>query len=178
AFGSIWQNRALRRLEYAWVGSIIGTWAYAIALGVFAYHVGGAAAVGLAGLVRTLPTIVFGPMVSALGDRFPRVRVMVLSGLGRMQHPEERAEEEREEAAAAAEPVATAARGFFAESMQGFSTIFRDGKLRTLVLLFTAQTLVAGALNVFVVVLALRLYHSGPQGVGALNAALGVGGVI
>src|SRR2546421_1909013 len=83
AFGSIWQTRALRRLEYAWVGSIIGTWAYAIALGVFAYRAGGAAAVGLAGLVRTVPTILFGPMVSALGDRYDRVRVMVSSDLVR-----------------------------------------------------------------------------------------------
>ena len=56
AFSSIWHNAALRRLEYAWVGSVIGTWAYAIALGVYAYRVGGATAVGIAGLVRTVPT--------------------------------------------------------------------------------------------------------------------------
>src|SRR5436190_7107343 len=83
AFGSIWQNRKLRRLEYAWVFSVIGTWAFAIALGVYAYRIGGAAAVGLAGLIRTLPTVFFAPFVAALGDRYPRVRVMVGSDLTR-----------------------------------------------------------------------------------------------
>src|SRR3982751_3636529 len=79
AFSSIWQNPALRRLQYAWVGSIIGTWAFGIALGVYAYRQGGAAAVGLSGLIRTLPTIFFGPFIASLGDRYSRVRVMVLS---------------------------------------------------------------------------------------------------
>src|SRR3954454_17051542 len=83
AFGAIWNNRALRRLEYAWVGSVIGTWAFAVALGVYAYGQGGAAAVGLAGLLRTLPTGLVAPFVSSLGDRFPRVRVMVGSDLTR-----------------------------------------------------------------------------------------------
>src|SRR5437763_5731920 len=76
AFSSIAQNRALRRLEYAWVGSIIGTWAYAIALGVYAFRVGGAPAVGLAGLIRTLPAIFFGAFAGSLGDRYSRVGVM------------------------------------------------------------------------------------------------------
>src|SRR3954451_8355258 len=81
AFGSIVHNRALRRLEYAWVGSVIGTWAYGIALGVYAYQVGGAAAVGIAGLIRTVPTVILGPFAASLGDRFERVRVMVGSDL-------------------------------------------------------------------------------------------------
>src|SRR6478609_5117918 len=83
AFSAIWRNRALRRLEYAWVGSIIGTWAFGTALGVYAYTKGGAAAVGLAGLIRMLPTIFFAPFVSSLGDRYPRVAVMVGSDLVR-----------------------------------------------------------------------------------------------
>ncbi|MEA2484056.1 MAG: hypothetical protein QOC55_2003 [Thermoleophilaceae bacterium] len=83
AFASIWNNRALRRLEYAWVGSVVGTWAFGIALGVYAYGRGGAAAVGLAGLIRTLPTIFFAAFVASLGDRYPRVRVMVVSDLTR-----------------------------------------------------------------------------------------------
>src|SRR3954468_4355103 len=83
AFGAIWANRALRRLEYAWVGSVIGTWAFGIALGVYAYRQGGAAAVGLAGVIRTLPTVFFAPFIAALGDKFPRVRVMVASDLVR-----------------------------------------------------------------------------------------------
>src|SRR5436190_2716111 len=83
AFGAIWNNRALRRLEYAWVGSVIGTWAFTIALGVYAYNQGGAAAVGLAGLIRTLPTVFFAPFVASLGDKYSRVRVMVGSDLVR-----------------------------------------------------------------------------------------------
>src|SRR4051794_10305290 len=83
AFGAIWNNRALRRLEYAWVGSVIGTWAFTIALGVYAYEQGGATAVGLAGLIRTLPTVFFAPFVSSLGDKYSRVRVMVGSDLVR-----------------------------------------------------------------------------------------------
>src|SRR4051794_37756738 len=81
AFGAIWRNPALRRLEYAWVGSIIGTWAFGISLGIYAYGEGGAAAVGLAGLLRMLPAAVFGAFVAALGDRYRRVRVMVGSDL-------------------------------------------------------------------------------------------------
>jgi CRP-like cAMP-binding protein/predicted MFS family arabinose efflux permease len=68
--------------------------------------------------------------------------------------------------------------GFLRESMEGFRTIGGDKRLFTLVSLFTAQTIVAGALNVFIVVLALQLYDSGPSGVGALNAATGIGGVV
>src|SRR3954466_11373058 len=83
AFGAIWANRALRRLEYAWVGSVIGTWAYGVALYVYAYEQGGAAAAGLAGLIRTLPTVFFAPFVASLGDRYPRVRVMIASDLVR-----------------------------------------------------------------------------------------------
>src|SRR3954452_7017966 len=79
AFTAIWHNRALRRLEYAWVGSVIGTWAYGVALYVYAYEQGGAAAAGLAGLIRTLPTVFFAPFVASLGDRYPRVRVMIAS---------------------------------------------------------------------------------------------------
>src|SRR4051812_40025781 len=72
AFGSIWKNRALRRLEYAWVGSIIGTWAFGVSLGVYAYEQGGASAVGLAGLLRMVGAAVFGPFVASLGDRYRR----------------------------------------------------------------------------------------------------------
>src|SRR5436305_9561468 len=83
AFASIWKNRALRRLEYAWVGSIIGTWAFGIALAVYAYEQGGASAVGLAGLLRMAGAAVFGPFVASLGDRYRRVPVIVGSDLSR-----------------------------------------------------------------------------------------------
>ena len=53
-----------------------------------------------------------------------------------------------------------------------------DGKLRLLIGLFAAQTLVAGALNVLIVVTALDLLDLGDAGVGYLNSAIGVGGLL
>jgi MFS family permease len=60
----------------------------------------------------------------------------------------------------------------------GVRTIVVEPNVRLLSLLFGAQTLVAGALNVLVVVVALELLDSGERGLGALNAALGVGGIL
>jgi hypothetical protein len=60
----------------------------------------------------------------------------------------------------------------------GFQAIGSDSRVRVLVGLFAAQTLVAGALNVLVVVLALDVLGIGEAGLGSLNAALGVGGVL
>jgi MFS family permease len=62
--------------------------------------------------------------------------------------------------------------------LAGARTIGRDRDLRVLVGLFTAQTLVAGALAVLLVVTAITLLHTGPPGVGWLDAAVGVGGVL
>jgi CRP-like cAMP-binding protein/predicted MFS family arabinose efflux permease len=277
AFGSIWNNLALRRLEYAWAASVVGAWAFGTALGVYAFNQGGATAVGVAGLLRTLPTVLFAPLISTLGDRYARVRVMIGSDMVRgalftacavaivaggpailvyllagavmlaasvfrpaqaallpsitetpqqltamnvvsstvesvgffagpalggillaLTNPEtvfaasavtclwsavllvgipehrEGAEPEPEAAAHAESPEG----GLLRESIEGFRTIASDRGLLTMVSLFTAQTIVAGALNVFVVVLALDLYDSGPVGVGVLSAVLGVGGVL
>ena len=49
ALRDVLDSPALRRLQLAWVGSILGGWAYLVALGVYAYGEGGAAAVGLVG---------------------------------------------------------------------------------------------------------------------------------
>ena len=49
---------------------------------------------------------------------------------------------------------------------------------RLLIALFAAQTLVRGALNVLIVVLAFRLLHAGGSWVGFLTAAIGAGGLI
>ena len=48
--------------------------------------------------------------------------------------------------------------------------------LRVLIGLFTAQTAVAGAVQVFIVVVAIELLDLGDGGVGFLNSAMGVGG--
>ena len=59
----------------------------------------------------------------------------------------------------------------------GFGTIFSDPSLRVLEVLAAGQTLVAGAFNVLVVVTAFQLLDVGSGGLGALNSAIGVGGL-
>ena len=270
AFAGIYRNKALRRLQFAWAASVVGTWAYAVALGVYAYEVGGAAAVGLAALVRTLPTAFAGPFVSSLGDRYPRVAVMVGSDLARavlfaagagaiaadappgvvyaisglimiastafrpaqaavMPSLTSSAKELTAAnvvsstvesvgfffgpalgglllAATSAEVVFAASGatcvwsallligirdaapdqaadaagqgGFLRQTVAGFGAVARDRKLATIVGLFTAQTFVAGALSVFVVVIAFEFFDWGPEGVGFLDAAVGLGGIL
>ena len=59
-------------MQLAWGAAIAAEWAHFVALGVFAYEHGGAAAVGLAGLVRLLPAAAIAPLAAPLGDRFRR----------------------------------------------------------------------------------------------------------
>jgi MFS family permease len=68
--------------------------------------------------------------------------------------------------------------GLVRESFAGFATIARDSRLRLIVGLYGAQTLVAGALNVLLVVVALELLDMGEAGIGFLNSAVGVGGLL
>lgn len=67
--------------------------------------------------------------------------------------------------------------GLGKEALAGFRAIAHEARLRLLVGLYAAQTLVAGALNVLVVVCALDLLEMGESGVGFLNSAVGVGGL-
>ena len=268
AFGQVFRNPNIRRIEGAWAASIIAHWAYGIALAVFAYRVGGAAAVGLVGLVRFLPSAVASPFAAVLGDRYRRERVIVVAELVRATllaattvvvvmdgsaalvyllaalvavaysavRPAQAAllpsvaKTPRELTAAnvtsstieslgifggpaiggvllavtSEEVVFGAAAGAFLlaallvsrvrvetqpeprergegvlrEFAAGFVTLFRERGLRVLVLLLVSQTLVAGALNVLIVVTALRLLDLGEEGVGFLNSAVGIGGLI
>jgi MFS family permease len=70
------RNPGIRRVELAWGAAIAAEWAHFVALGVFAYHAGGTAAVGIAGLARLLPAALIAPFASTLGDRFRRERFM------------------------------------------------------------------------------------------------------
>jgi len=268
AVREVMQNRALRRLQLAWAGSIIGSWAYSIALVVYAYDHGGASAVGLIGLIRWIPAAVASPLAAVLGDRYPRVRVMLASdllraaGLAAMAacvlvhapvavvyllasavavtttafQPAEAAllpslARSPEELTAAnvssstieslgfcvgpalggillavsstwvvfvvtastflwsalmltpllrvTEPPLTRERPrLLDEATAGFRAIGRDPRLRLVVGLFSAQTLVNGAFGVLIAVSALQLLDLGPGGVGYLNAAVGVGGIL
>jgi len=269
AFSSIYRNPSLRRIQLAWIGSSVGTWGYVVALMVYAYRHGGPTAVGVVGLIRWFPAAVAAPFGGMLGDRFPRLRVMVVSDLIRAaamaaaaaaiaisapaviiylfavlvtlvaqafgpaesallptlaKTPEELAAANVAsttiEAAgyfvgpalggvllavsnvetvyaatavaflwsaamlalirlSAAEPTGEAARGSWQqEALAGFVTIARDSRLRLIVGLFAVQTLVYGGFVVLTAVAAIRLLSLGLPGIGYLNAALGVGGLI
>lgn len=59
------------------MGSVIGNWGYLIALFVYAYDQGGAAAVGLVSVIRMIPAALAAPLTGSLADRFDRRRVMI-----------------------------------------------------------------------------------------------------
>ena len=83
AFRDVFRNPNLRRLQLAWVGSVAGQYSFSIAIAVYAYRHGGAASVGAMALVRTIPSAVLAPFVSAAGDRFRQERVMLAADLAR-----------------------------------------------------------------------------------------------
>ncbi|MGH3135204.1 MAG: MFS transporter [Gaiellaceae bacterium] len=269
AFRDVVQNESLRRLELAWTASIIGQWAYLVAVSVYAYKVGGEAAVGLIFLLRLVPAALLAPFTGLLADRYRRelvllgsllaravliglaavgvfldvnsavvyalavgaaiattpfrpaqaamtpalarspreltaanavastieslavfvgpalaglllgvtstgtvflvnVGLVVVSGLFVIRLPESRPRRERE----------TEASTIASEVLMGFRTIAREPSLRLLIGLFTAQTFVAGALAVYVVVVAIDLLELGDAGVGYLNSALGAGAIV
>jgi MFS family permease len=271
ALRDVFASPVLRRLQLAWIGSILGGWAYLVALGVYAYEQGGSTAVGLVGLIRLLPAALLAPFTSSLVDRLPRVTVMVWSDVVRSAlmlgsaatiaadgpatvvyalvtiaavagtlfrpaksallpalvtspgelsaanvasstlesvgmflgpalgglllavtspsavfavngltflwsavlvvslrgHEPQRARDGRESAGSVASSL-----------LAGVSTIVHEPALRTLVGLYGSQTLVAGAVNVLVVVAAFQLLDLDQAGVGLLYAAVGVGGLI
>jgi MFS family permease len=266
AFQAVVANADLRRIQLALAGSVTGEWAFAIALAVYAFEQGGAAGVGLVGLIRFLPSALAAPFAAVLGDRLPRARVMVGSDVLRALatagagtaallgtpavivyalagvvsvvstafRPAEaallpslaRTPEELTAANVASTTIesvgsfvgpalgglllavsspgavfaataatfvwsaalvlgiksepATAERGSLGiatEALAGFRAIASQARLRLVVALYGAQTLVAGALNVLIVVAAFDLLHLGKSGPGLLNSAVGVGGL-
>jgi MFS family permease len=268
ALADVFGNPGLRRLELAWVGSVTGEWAYAIALAVYAYEAGGATTVGLVALLRFLPSAVVAPFAAVLADRYPRQRVMLtadairagalagaavvaladgpspavyvlaalVSVVSTAFQPAQAAliptlaRDPQELTAANVASSTIASVGSFAgpalgglllavtspgvvfaatagafvwsglnvariraerptrgeageealhrEALAGFRAIFAVPSLRLVVGLYSAQTLVAGALNVLVVVAAFELLDLGRSGPGLLNSAVGIGGLV
>jgi MFS family permease len=273
AFRGAFSNPALRRLQLAGAGSVMGQWAYSVALAVYAFEQGGAKAVGVVALIRTIPAAISAPFTSTLADRLPRVGVMAAASLSRVltigaagvvieaggppglvyalagltsilgtaflpaesaalpelaRTPEELTAANvvrstidsigsfagpalggvllvvsdagvvffvtagtflwggvlvasirgagRRAAVAAGEEGER--RPFLRETAEGFRTIAVERGLRVVVTLYAAQTLVAGAFGVLVVVTALDLLDQGEGAVGYLNAASGVGGLV
>jgi MFS family permease len=76
------------------------------------------------------------------------------------------------------EPTETEASSIVDQLLAGFRTILGERRLRLLVGLFSAQTFVDGMLNVLIVVIALELLDTGNAGVGFLNSAVGIGGLL
>jgi MFS family permease len=269
AFSSVFRNPSLRRVELSWAGTVCAYWIFIVTLGFYAYERGGAAAVGLVGLLRVLPSVVAAPFGAALGDRYPRERVIfainvarsvtiaaaaaaaflgapagiiyaLASLMGLLQsifRPTQAAllpllAKTPQELTAAnlvlttiesvgifigpaigglllavagtdivfaatggvfllaavllagvkadrrAPSTTTARRGFIVEAFAGFGTVVHDSRLRLVISLYGLQTLTAGAVNVLIVVLALEMLDLGKAGIGFLNSAIGVGGLL
>jgi MFS family permease len=83
SLASVFRNPGLRRLQLAFAGSIVGDWAYAIGVAVYAYGEGGPTAVGILAVVRYLSMAIIGPFTATLADKFSRKLVMVGSDLTR-----------------------------------------------------------------------------------------------
>jgi MFS family permease len=268
AFAAVFTNPGLRYVQISWAASNTAYWVFTIALALYAYDQGGAAAVGLVGLLRMLPAVVAAPFAATLGDRYPRQRVILVVNVARTvslvlaaavaladmspwivyalsavigllqsvfrptqaallpvlaRTPAEltaanlvlttiegvgiflgpaigglllavtspawifaitavgflssaivllRVKTPREAG------VAAPSGGLAQEGLAGFYTIAKDPRLRLIVSLYGAQTLVAGALNVLIVVSALELLDLGKSGIGFLNSAVGIGALV
>src|SRR5918993_3485187 len=78
AFTSNARNPNLRRAQLSFLGAWTAEWAFTVALGIVAYRDGGAAALGLVGLLRMLPSAICAPLLSPFADRGRRERVLVV----------------------------------------------------------------------------------------------------
>ena len=81
SIATVFRNPGLRRIELALTGSMIGDWAYATAVTVWAYGVGGVTAVGVWTGVRLALMAVTAPFAATWSDRSPRKKVMIFSDL-------------------------------------------------------------------------------------------------
>ncbi len=271
-------NPGLRKVQLALAGSMIGDWAYATAVTVWAYGVGGVTAVGVWTAIRLGLMAVTAPFAATLVDRFPRKSVMIAADLARsmlvlaaaiclitdtpaapifilatltslMGTPFRCAQRALMPRLANTPEELTASNGasstieslaffvgpalgallisatsievvfllnvvtfawsmalvmgisvrpldrvptvtppdteaveeeesFFVELTHGFRTIFSDRDLSIVVLMVAAQTVVAGASAVFLVVMAVEVLGIGAEGVGFLDSVLGVGAIV
>ena len=84
AFAAVARNANLRWLELAWTASIVGHYAFLIAVSVYAYGIGGEKAVGLIFLARLIPAALIAPFAGMLGDRYARERVLLYTNVTRI----------------------------------------------------------------------------------------------
>ena len=96
----------------------------------------------------------------------------------RMPSPEERSSELLDSFSSSDEAVALKAQSFLHRAVQGFQLIKVDSGVRTLMILYILQCIVAGASAVFTVAIALQLLHIGSFGLGLMESLLGIGGLL
>jgi MFS family permease len=77
ALVEVFRSPELRRLELAWLATSAGVWGAALVLAVYAFDRGGATAVGVMALIRTLPGAPLAPLLTYLADRLPRRSVLL-----------------------------------------------------------------------------------------------------
>ncbi len=77
SLSTVFGNPGLRRVNLAFAGSAIGDWAYATAIAVWAYGVGGVTAVGVFGTVRLALMAISSPFTATLADRYSRKLIMI-----------------------------------------------------------------------------------------------------
>jgi MFS family permease len=266
ALAKVFGNPHVRSLQLAGAGSILGTYAYAVALPIYAYHSGGARTVGLVFFARFVFAALAAPWLGVLADRWSRRQLMLGGDLVRcaifagmtsvaagggspyivyvlavtstvvsgsyspaqaallpslVRTPDELTAANlvgntisslgmfvgpalggillavSTPAAVFAlngalflwsaffvvrvprdEPPERAERSkFLPEVTAGWTTMWRTPALRVVIGLTTGDAFVFGALEVLLVVLALRILHSGNAGYGWLNTGMGVGSV-
>jgi MFS family permease len=266
AVAKVFANPRVRSLQLAGAGSTLGTYAYAVALPIYAYHSGGARTVGLVFFARFVFAALAAPWLGVLADRWSRrqlmlggdlIRCAIFAGMtaaasaggspyivyvlavtstvvSSSYSPAQAAllpslVETPDELTAANlvgntissvgmfagpalggillafstpaavfalngalflwsaffvvqvprdEPPSQAERSKLGpELTAGWRTVWRTPALRVVIGLTTGDAIVYGALEVLLVVLALRILHSGNAGYGWLNTAMGVGSV-
>jgi MFS family permease len=84
AFALGFRNRNVRKVQIAGTGSMLGTYAYGVGLPVYAYHAGGARAVGLLFCARFVLAALATPWLGVLADRGSRRRLMLTTDLVRV----------------------------------------------------------------------------------------------
>jgi len=84
AFAEVFANPRVRNVMLADVGSTLGTWAYGVALPIYAYHAGGPRAVGLLFFARFLLAALAAPLLGLLADRRSRRQLMLIADIVRV----------------------------------------------------------------------------------------------